>query len=447
MTSLFTTLLYIKSVPVVIPCPAYVFGILELMEQYDVVIVGAGAAGLAAGKALLGYGVTSLCVVEATDYIGGRIKTSLQWDRPIELGAEFIHGSQTITAQIAESLGLQMVSAHEDISLIDENGQALDRTARELFYKVVEYVSEHGKPGVSVAEYVDNNPVTDDEMIKKFVKNSVADCEGNEAELLDSAAFDKMSAVWDYSGDNMVLVDGYQPIITHLSEGLDIKLNSPVQTIDQSDEHGVLITLVDGTELWAKRVILTCSLGVLKQGGITLIPELPATKRTSIEKLGMGNSIKYFVKFKSPLAGSIYQFADADSGSLQTVSNWWASVANPAVLVGYCSGKRAQFAASLPPERLQAKVAEDLSKIYGQDLSDEIEACLLSRWDDKPYVLGSYSHHPVGTSSHDREALAAPAGKLFWAGEATASDGGSYATVHGALASGYRAADEVLNSL
>lgn len=93
------------------------------------------------------------------------------------------------------------------------------------------------------------------------------------------------------------------------------------------------------------------------------------------------------------------------------------------------------------------KVLEDLGKMLGYSLEGDLEDYIISRWDDNPYMLGSYCYHPAGAKMSDHEYLAQPTvGRLFWAGEATDFNG-NYATVHGAILSGFRVAEEVADAL
>lgn len=130
-----------------------------------------------------------------------------------------------------------------------------------------------------------------------------------------------------------------------------------------------------------------------------------------------------------------------------TNSSNGGSATNKNVLVGYCGGTRTTVVLDLPEDRLIERVVEDLGKIIGEDLHDKVIGYKISRWDTNPYILGSLSYHPVSVTMKDRVALAKPIGRrLFWTGEATATNE-NYATVHGAIESGMRVAEEVRSSL
>ena len=418
------------------------------MKPYDVVVIGAGIAGVTAASRLREMGVTNFIVLEAQDYVGGRIKTSYQWGAPVELGAEFIHGDQTITAQIARQLNLDYISAYEDIKLVDEEGKVLGSEYKEIYYRLRDYVLQNGVHNVSVATIIKNNPVTDDKTIKQLVSRAFADLEGAEPTMLDSGILTDIASYDKLNGIDIMLRDGYQQIIRYFAQDLPIRLQSPIGRIDYSDSTQVLITLASGERILAKKVIVTVSLGVLKSKSIIFIPSLPVDKQKAIDKLGMGETMKLILRFKDPNnVSSLFRYADGESGSLQTITNWWASATDPKVLVGYCGGERAIAALNLSPERLVERVLEDLGRILGHSLDDDLEDYMISRWGDNQYVLGSYCYHPVGAKMSDHEYLAGPvADRLFWAGEAT-DFRGNYATVHGAILSGFRAAGEAVEAL
>lgn len=418
------------------------------MQLYDVVVIGAGVAGLTAASRLKEMGITNFIVLEAQEYVGGRIKTSYEWGTPIELGAEFIHGDQTITAQIARQLSLDYISAYEDVKLVDEEGQVLGSEYKKIYYRLRDYVLRNGAHDISVATIIENNPVTDDETIKQLVSRAFADLEGTETAMLDSGVLKDIASYDKLNGIDIMLRDGYQQIIRYFDQDLPIKLQSPVSGIDYSNDTQVLIALASGERTYAKKVIVTVSLGVLKSNSITFIPSLPVNKQKAIDRLGMGETMKLILRLKDPKnVRSLFRYADGGSGSLQTITNWWASATDPKVLVGYCGGERSTATLGLPPERLVEKVLEDLGKMLGHSLEDDLEDYIISRWDDNQYILGSYSYHPIGAKMSDHEYLAGPvAGRLFWAGEAT-DFSGNYATVHGAILSGFRVAGEVAGAL
>lgn len=415
------------------------------MHTYDVVVIGAGAAGLTAAQQLLRANVQNIVVLEAQHYVGGRIHTYHDWGLPIELGAEFIHGSNTVTAQMARELHMETIATHEDRKLIDAQGASLGHEQRQEYHALLQYVSSHGRHGVSVADVITKNPITANPTIRQLVAETIADYEAGDADKLDSGAYAEMERYTAHDGETLLLRDGYQRIVQQLMQDVPIRLQSVVRSVEYTAADKILIHLDDGETITAQQLVITVSLGVLQHGSIAFTPALPEEKQAAIASLGMGNAMKVLLRFKDPHdVASLFRYADGENESLQTISCWWASASDPRVLVGYAGGSRAAAALALPEARLYERVVADLSAVFGSSLAGSIIDYKVVRWDTNPYTFGAYSNHPVGMSLHDRRLLAVPVdGRLFWAGEATMADA-SYATVHGAIASGYRVADEVL---
>ncbi len=414
------------------------------MHSYDVIVIGAGAAGLTAAQELSTKGIAVL-VLEAQDYIGGRIKTYHEWGRPVELGAEFIHGSNTVTAKLAGDMGLKTVSAFQDRRLVDADGNTLSHDDRQQYYRLMGYIDANGRRGTSLAELIAHNPITNDPTLRRLAEVSVGDYEAGDADSLDSGAFSEMERRSAHDGENLMLRDGYQQIVERLAEGVTVRTRSIVTAIDYSHQTYIAVALASGETLHARQVIITVSLGVLQHGDIAFVPALPPEKRAIINRLGMGNVMKLILRLRDPQdVSALFRYADGDNYSLQTITCWWASAADPRVLAGCCGGSRAAAVLALPEDRLLAKVSADLGKLSAAGEPPVVVDYKISRWDDNPFVRGAYSNHPVGVGNNERRALARPTdNRLFWAGEATNASG-DYGTVNGAIVSGYRAAGEAL---
>ncbi len=414
-------------------------------KPYDVVIIGAGMAGLTAAAKLRESGITNTIVLEAQDYIGGRVKTANDWGAPIALGAEFIHGDKTVTADIARQLGLTMIDGSGTPRLIDATGADLNDLQQEQYHRLLNHISKNGKEGTAISRLIDDNPYTQDPIVKQLVSYTIGDYEAGEVSKLDSGAFSEMITLSEQNGKNVVLEASYPPIINHLSKDLEIRTGAVVTSVDQHEQL-VSIRLDDGTSMYAQRVVVTVSLGVLKSNSISFVPELPREKLDSIEHLGMGNVMKLILRFDDSFdIQSLFGVADGENETLQTITCWWASANSPNVLVGYAGGLRADKALAFEEDELVRKVTADLSAIAGKDISKYLVDYKIARWDNNPFTLGAYTNHPLGSSSQNNAELARPNGNIFWAGEATDALG-NYATVHGAIASGIRVASEILSA-
>ncbi len=411
---------------------------------HDVVVVGAGVAGLTAAHELTRAGIRDVLVLEAQDYVGGRIKTSMDFGDPVELGAEFVHGKRIATWDYIKEIDLPAITVGGAPKLIDHSGHPLTAHQREQFTALRDAVDSNGKPGVSVAEITQAFRGQADQTVVDLVNNSVGDYEAGDAEQLDSGAYSDMAERTKHNGSNHALPHGYRQLIDYLAGGLRISTSTVVRTIDSTNPHEIELILEDGERLLAKRVIVTVSLGVLKSHTLGFHPALPMSKQRVIRRLGMGRVLKFILHFKTAeLAHELFHMADGVNKSLQTISCWWQSASNHKVLVGYAGGKRHDRIVAMDEQALLHHVLRDLEKIAGKPITDHLLAYRLVRWDDNPFTRGAYSNHPVGVTSGEREVLAQPIDdRLFFAGEAACTSG-NYATVHGAIESGQQVAHQI----
>lgn len=206
---------------------------------------------------------------------------------------------------------------------------------------------------------------------------------------------------------------------------------------------GVRAIAADGRVFQADQAVITLPLGVLKAKRVRFIPELPPEKLEAIERLGVAEAVKLFYHFDHPVfppgINELYvPGANPDE--------WWSSSRGHGVpieiLTSLATGPKARELLRMPPEQALRAGLETLRQALGRpDLTPS--KALLAHWQDDPFALGAYSKASVGASTA-RATLAKPvAHRLFFAGEHTAANAWA-ATVHGAYASGRRAAREIL---
>lgn len=414
---------------------------------HDVIIVGAGAAGLAAAHELKQRGISDVVVVEAQDYIGGRIRTSTAYGDPVELGAEFVHGKRGAAWSYIDQLNLPTLPAGGAPKLVARGGNQLTIQEYAQYMHLHKLVASHGIYGVPVSEIIEIYRGDIPQRVVNLVKVSIGDYEAGDVETLDSGAYTEMRTLTSHNGGNYVLSHGYRELIDFLARGVRILSSAPVRIVDTTDPHKIEVMLDTGERMYAKNIIVTVSLGVLKHGDIRFLPSLPAEKQRAIRRLGMGRVCKLLLYFRTgQLVKELFHVADGENASLQTVSCWWQSASNHKVLIGYAGGERHDRIVSMQKQELLKAVTHDLGRLVGRDISGEIIKYALVRWDTNPYVRGAYSNHPVGVGSNERALLARPVdGRLYFAGEATVISG-NYATVHGAIESGQYAAQQMLDA-
>jgi monoamine oxidase len=404
----------------------------------DVIIIGAGAAGLAAGRALREAGRPAV-IVEARDRIGGRVYTD-RAHGPVELGAEFIHGDRAATWGLVCAAGLRAVP-WEGPRYFGQAGRLLPEDhptalrARELYAAV----AAHAGPDESAASALARLAPPDDPGLP-FALQWLANIEGADPSRLSAAALAREHQLSTNGDGNFHILDGYDRALAHLGAGLDIRLGRPVERVRWSP-GAVTLELAGGERLTARRALVTVPLGALQAGRPAFAPALPPAKRAAIAAIPMGHVSKLVLRFDRelwPLCSAI-----STDGPVAT---WWPveSAATP-TLMGYTGGPKALALAALGEAGAIAAGVAELSALLGRDVRPALLGGRLADWSRDEWTLGAYSYSAVGMGEA-RAALAAPLdGTLFFAGEATVT-WGHLATVHGAIESGARAAEALLRN-
>ncbi|MDE2049620.1 MAG: FAD-dependent oxidoreductase [Gammaproteobacteria bacterium] len=432
-------------------------------DHQDIILIGAGAAGLAAAAAL-GKSGRSVLVLEARDRIGGRIWTHLEppLAAPVELGAEFIHGDSPETSALLRQAGASTVDASgEHWSLIEGR---LQRRTESLLGKVraaFERAAVLSQPDVSLESFLCGEggrglPEEAREMARAFV--SGFDAADPRLVSLHSVAEEWRSGGMLDSSQSRPL-GGYRTALLALSAGLDgsrvrLQLHTVVSAVRWND-HSVEVEgrwLGQPFRAHARKAIVTVPLGVLKAaagtpGAIRFTPPL-AAKQAALAHLLSGPVLKVALHFHRPFweERDGGRFADASffhAPQKMFPTFWTALPVRAPLLNGWVGGPPAARLAELPDEQIIRHALDCVSAILpAGDGVPELQAAYVHNWARDPYAQGAYSYVGVG-GGNAREVLATPlSGTLFFAGEATDTTGEA-TTVTGALRSGARAALEV----
>lgn len=417
-----------------------------------IIVVGAGMAGLAAARTLVdaGYAVT---VLEGRARVGGRVWTSRQWtDAPLDLGASWIHGTKgnPITA-LADTISAKRVATSYDSAILyDTSGQpATDaqEAAVEAWQETLDEATakaQHRAQDLSLQAAIEQ--VIDWAALSKRERQELQLFLNSTIEQEYAGATTEISAQYfeydeAFTGKDVLFPDGYGAIPAYLAKGLALHLNQRVTDIAY-DQHGVTVT-TDRDTFRADRAVVTLPLGVLKQKVVRFAPLLPAAKVAAIESLGMGLLNKLYLRFPTPFWPTTYDwltYLALEKGQWSE----WLSLYRPTqkpILLGFTAAAFGRTIEQWSDEKLVNSAMSTLHTIFGRQIPAPT-AWQITRWASDPFAYGSYSFYKVGSTPDSRAALAAPiAGRLFFAGEATAAD--YPGTVHGAYLSGLRAAEEI----
>jgi monoamine oxidase len=424
-------------------------------QALDTLIIGAGAAGLAAARTLHDAG-QQILILEARDRIGGRAFTDAQFaDFPVELGAEFIHGESAITHDLVRQAGLHTIPVvRMDNLWWGQKAQPacplahLPQPTQEVIHRLISDYQAAGKqdgwpfhPDQSLAAYFQSRGYDLDALAIADVLFAQTCC----AELHALSLNDLIREAYaDHAGkDEFRIAEGYTALFDWYSRGLPIRLNTPVTKIQWDADCVAVIAQSD--IFHARRCILTIPVSVLKAEDISFEPPLPTEKVLAIRAFDTQPATKLIYHFRQPLWDESLTYM-AHTG---LVARWWTpgyGREGAAVICAYITAGRAFGIDQMTEDTALKAGLNELARLLGLKV-DELRANLLTgrrvSWAHDPYARGGYAHIPPGAYAA-RPALAKPeANVLFFAGEATAYDTNPQ-TVHGAIESGIRAAHEVL---
>jgi len=416
----------------------------------DVVIIGAGAAGLAAARELSNAGVRVL-LLEARNRIGGRILTHHTPDYPVELGAEFVHGRPLETFDLVRKAGIRLAEMKwkmarrrgnqwiEDDPIMDDVDQLFAKMRidqpDQSFQEFLDHVDAHPEIKRQGMRFVEGFHAADPRRIS--VHSLVIN---NEAEA--KADFNRQFR----------FADGYDSLVKSMSDDInwkscDLKLNTTVTEIAWAKGKVTLKTAVEA-KLHAPRAVVTVPLSLLKSGRLRFHPALPE-KEKALQLLEMGPVERVSLCFRSRFWEEKEQLKDAsfvftDDPHFPT---WWTSNPLPfPILTGWAAGRYAQALVGLTEKQRIVRALQSLGQILDMDepnLRGEFEQGFSHDWQADPFSGGAYSYALVGGSHAGRDLATPVSSTLFFAGEGTDSEGNN-GTVHGAIATGHHVAQEIL---
>ena len=411
-----------------------------MTDRFEVAVIGAGAAGLAAAKELTAQGIRFV-LLEASHRIGGRAHTEYPPDgAPFDLGCHWMH-SASINP---------FVPIADEYSVRYEKRDDYGPEAR--YFRSGDWVSEPALE--TLAEESETAEVAIAKAWSEGVDSSVAEVterDGEWTSVLDyytaldtSVDPDEVSigdvVSYEDTDENWPVVDGYGQLVERWGSGVPVSLNTEVRAIHWGDS-GVRLETTKG-DIRANRVIVTVSTGILASGALRFFPELPESKQSAIAALPLGNynHVRFCIDsklFPADWPERVLVEAKFDSPILIYLRPYGFDC-----VTGIVAGRYADRLAGLGPGEAAEGVKEALSSGVGFDIVRHIKGDRQSAWRGNPFVRGAYSSARPG-HFHQRAVLGETvADRLFFAGEATSLN--HFSTCHGAKMSGELAARKVL---
>lgn len=404
-------------------------------DDTEVLVIGGGAAGIAAARRLHDAGVDCL-LFEARQRLGGRAWT-IDGDVPVDLGCGWLHSA----------------GRNPWVEIAQAQGRAIDRSpppwTRPLFNSAysatdrADFVQALEAFRRQVAEFGDTEP---DRPASTFV-----DLSGRWAKLIDAVSnyysgveLDRVSArdLGRYADDgvNWRIPQGYGATIAAHAAGLRIVLGCPVRRVDHSGQR-LAIETADGT-VTADAAIVTLPTSLLAEEGLVFAPALPE-KTEAAAGLPLGLADKLYLSLSDDEEFDTDRSFNGRTDRTETAAYQVRPLGRP-LIECYFGGALAAGLEAGGPAAFHDFAVGELTGLFGHDFARRVKPIHHHSWLADPFSRGSYSYALPGKADC-RAILAAPVdGRLFFAGEACSTH--DFSTAHGAYLTGITAADQVLSA-
>jgi len=410
----------------------------DLNYDSKVVIIGAGVAGMYAAYVLKRKGI-DFTILEASSTHGGRLKKIEGFaDFPIDLGAEWLHGNNSILSDLAIQAGAGPWVDNSDMKYWFGN---------ELINKLPENIAnklESGSPAdISIKAYAEQLGFGSE---YDLILENLAGDVGTSASRLSASEVIRENDTWvcgetDYKF-NTTFYDFINDNIA--AKVLDnIQLNTIISKIDYSTDK-ISIHDAVGNIIEADKVIVSVPITILKDGDIEFMPSLPAEKTEAFGKIGMDAGMKVYMKFSSKfyddnISGGSLCAAYADEAFKRN--------SDDAVLLGFIMGEQAEYLSGLGNDTaIVNALLGELDTMYDGQATASFVDSVVQDWGAEPFIRGAYSYSSIGIGNARKVAAKSVDSKLFFAGEAMNTNG-HFQSVHGAAETGYREVINILNSI
>jgi monoamine oxidase len=395
--------------------------------QKAIIIIGAGAAGLMAARKLSAAGC-AVTVLEANDRIGGRIHTIQPpgFEKPIEEGAEFVHGKLPLTMQLIKEAGLEYKPV-EGAMVRVRNGEW--STQEEFIAGWDELTGRMAdlKNDLTLADFLQQ--YFSDEKYALLRQSAQRFAEGFDVADPKDVSVLGLRDEWMHEQDEQYrITGGYSQLMEYLqkastADGCSIHTSCAVKTIRWQPSQVQAIT-ADGRVFTAQKALITLPLGVLQAGPLhtTAIAFEPAisAQTESIKQIGFGAVVKVILQFSERFW---LRYKD-DLGFLlseEAIPTWWTHLPyTDAILTGWLGGPKSSRFTDAADDTIVQQALQSLSNIFKmplEEIGSLVTASYVARWQTNPFTLGAYSYNKLFTTEA-RALLHNPVqDTLYFAGE------------------------------
>ncbi len=411
-------------------------------SEYElIIIIGAGAAGIAAAHAARDAGIRAI-VLEAQDRVGGRAFTDYEsFSEPFDHGCQWLHAADiNPLTPLAERLGFRFRRDPVQFRIHDGDWWLNDRIIGEynaMSEATYGKMHEEGNAGHDIPACACIDQTSRWAKLFRQGFTPYISTEPENVSVYDIARDGNTGANWPVENGMGGLIAA---LADEVKRAIEIRLSCPVKSIDWGGDT-VMVGTLDGI-LFAKACLVTVSTAVLNSERLRFFPLLPDWKRAAIDNLPLGHAEKIGFEFSTdPFAGLHNHFALMDWPDGPTAAFNVHPFDRPMATL-YSGGELARDLALAGAEAMIEHARDLLGRLFGAAILKDIARAKATGWTINPYIGGAYSVLKPG-GGEARAALATPLDdKLFFAGEATSAD--AFATAHGAWQSGQDAVKQIL---
>ena len=408
-------------------------------QDKKIVIIGAGIAGLSAAKYFNNRGIKTI-ILEAQNYVGGRIQTKRNSGLEFDTGASWIHKpKRNPISKIAHlAKAKTYLTDDENVVVYDHYGKkyadiTLENIEKTYYQNLKKLEGSQNKSfgEIFFKQYPENinNPLWL-YMLSAYLEFDT----GADINKLSSIYYDDDK---EFSGKDVFVTNGYDKITNYLKQDLNINLNSKVVQIDYSKRK---ITVNTNTKTYH-----AVPLGVLKNKIIDFRPKLPQKQQNAIDKLEMGSVNKFLLSWEKSfwdLDKQYIGYTSKTKGKFNYFLNL-KHIKNSNTLMTFAFGDYAIKTELMSEKEVITVIMEQLKSIYGENIPNPTKM-LRTKWKSNKYSFGAYSFVPYTAKSLDFKVFEESINnKIYFAGEHTSIK--YRGTVHGAYLSGIREAKKIIN--
>ena len=408
-----------------------------LPRDADIVVIGAGAAGIAAARRIVAAG-RKVIVIEASGRVGGRCQTETAgFDAPFERGARWLHNPDgNAMMRLVRSAGFDAVALPpgQRIRIGRRNARA-GETEQFLasLVRANRAIDDAARRGDAACASVLPKDLGEWAGTVEFLLGAFT----TGKDLKDLSVVDHARAVDRASASGVR--QGLGALMVKLADGLPISLSTPAQRIAWTNRDVAVET--PAGRVTARAAIVTVSTNVLVANGIAFSPDLPKRQIDALGRLSLGSTDRIALQLTGNALGlGRDEVLIEQSDGLRTAS-LMANIGGTGLCAVDVAGAFGRDLAAQGERAMVAFATEWMGKLFGSDATKAITASAATRWNADPFVRGAMSAAAPG-GQFARRVLTEPQGSLLFAGEATHET--LYGTVDGAWESGERAADAAL---